>query len=356
MMSKKESNIFNHLISSKGFIDWVRNPNETNDFFWKKWMEERPEHVKDLMRAREFVKKLRFNDEKLAEGELNELLGKIIKGEKTESQNNGHGILSLFSITKIHKYAAILILALVTSMSVYFFYSHVFVKDIPVLNAEAWEIVSNPRGNKCKVVLPDGSIVHLNYESTLKYPKQFNAEKRQVELKGEAFFDVTHIDNHPFIVKTGDLETEVFGTSFNINSFSQNDRLNVSLVTGKVQVRNTGVIEPASNGISSVFLEPGEQLSYVKNSHEMIKEEFDVEKAIGWKDGVMIFEDVSFKEFINRLERWYGVNFQIHGSPPKNWKFNGRYENETIDNILIGVKFVYKLDYKIQGSNITIKL
>src|SRR5690606_7283691 len=99
-----------------------------------------------------------------------------------------------------------------------------------------WEIVSNARGEKSKVILPDGTVIDLNYESILKYPKKFNDTIRQVELTGEAFFDVYHIDNYPFIVKTGVLETQVYGTSFNINSFDENQKLEVSLVTGKVKV------------------------------------------------------------------------------------------------------------------------
>lgn len=354
-VAKSESDIFNYLISNKGFIDWVRNPNESSDYFWDKWVEEQPNYTKDIIRAREFVERMQFNDEKLTEDELGELLGKIIKKEKTDIliEERSKRVFQP-NLKWIFKYAAIFFIVFATTFSIYYFNSS-FNTDANTLVAEIveWEIVSNPRGKRSKVTLPDGTVVDLNYESTLKYPKKFNQKIRQVELKGEAFFDVYHMDDNPFIVKTGVLETEVFGTSFNINSFDRNDRLDVSLVTGKVKIKNT--FEDDTQGVSSVLLAPGEQLSYNKISHEMVKNVFDLENTIAWKDGSIIFEDIGFKEFISRLERWYGVNFQIYGNPPKNWRFNGRYQDEKIENILIGIKFVYQLDYNIQDKNIIIK-
>src|SRR5690606_6969329 len=138
----------------------------------------------------------------------------------------------------------------------------------------------------------------------------------------------------------------------NINSFDQNHKVEVSLVTGKVKIKKTN---EATKKINYVELVPGEQLVYNKVSHELVKNEFDIKNITAWKDGFIIFENVGFKEFIDRLERWYGINFQIYGNPPQNWKFNGSYQNENIENILIGVKFVYNLDYYIKNNNITIK-
>ncbi len=350
-MKEKKSDIFNFLISDRGFINWVRNPTEESDYFWNTWLEEQPQYSTDFNKACEFVKKLKFNDESLKESEMNTLLGEIIKGERSKASKEYPSIKLLYStINSGFKYAAIIVILLSLAI-VNHYWSPNGNKDISN-SIEDWEIVSNPRGVKSKITLPDGSIVDLNYESSLKFPKEFSGKTRTVELVGEAYFDVQHMDDFPFIVKSGVLETEVFGTSFNVNSFIENDSLNISLVTGKVKVLKR---EGIGKEKDSVFLEPGEELSYHRNTSMMIKSEFDIEKTLAWKNGIIIFEDVGFDEFIDRLEVWYGVNFQIHGNPPKNWKFNGRYQNEEIENILSGVKFVYGLEYKIQNKNVIMK-
>ena len=350
-MKDKERDIYNFLISDRGFINWVRNPTEESNYFWNTWLEEQPHYTNDFNNACAFVKKMKFNDESLKESEMNILLGEIIKGERSKASKEFGSIKLLYStINSSFKYAAIVLILL--SLAIVNHYRSTNVNQDLSNSIDEWEIVSNPRGVKSKITLPDGFIVDLNYESSLKFPKEFNGKTRTVELVGEAYFDVQHMDDFPFIVKSGILETEVFGTSFNVNSFIQNDSLDISLVTGKVKVRKNHV----SNGErDSVFLVPGEKLSYHRNTDLMIRSEFDIDKTLAWKNGIIIFEDVGFDAFIDRLEVWYGVNFQIHGYPPKNWKFNGRYQNEKIENILSGVKFVYGLEYKIQDKNVIMK-
>ena len=199
--------------------------------------------------------------------------------------------------------------------------------------------------------MPDGTQVNLNYESQLKFPKVFEGEIRKVELIGEAFFEVVKNDTLPFIVQTGDVETEVLGTSFNIRSYGSGQHAEVSLVTGKVKINYLN--DPINK--ESTHLSPGEQLSYNRNSGQAIKSTFDLEEVIAWKEGIILFKDAGFEEFIDQLERWYGVDFQIYGTPSKKWKVNGRYENEKLDDILTGLNFVYGLEYKIQGKNVVLK-
>src|SRR5690606_33837898 len=124
------------------------------------------------------------------------------------------------------------------------------------------------------VTLPDGTQVNLNYESQLKFPKVFEGNIRKVELIGEAFFEVVKNDTMPFIVKTGDVETEVLGTSFNIRSYERGQTAEVSLVTGKVKIHYIdGSIKKESTHLS-----PGEQLSYNRNSGQTVKSTFDLEE------------------------------------------------------------------------------
>jgi ferric-dicitrate binding protein FerR (iron transport regulator) len=355
-VAQQQENIFNHLILNKGFIEWVRNPNEASDFFWEKWLKEKPAHTQEFYRAKAFVEKIWHEDDRLSNDELDDLLGKIIQKEDT-SDAKRHSSRKIFSakvtpaLKKFTNYAAVFVIVITTVL----LYDTLTIQETTTEVAEVveWEIISNPKGKRSKVTLPDGTLVDLNHESTLKYPKQFDSKTRLVELHGEAFFDVVHKDDHPFVVKTGVLETEVYGTSFNINSFAYLDELDISLVTGKVKVRKTIDDTEATD---SLFLNPGEQVQFNKISHEMVKNEFDIESAIAWKNGTLIFKEVGFTDFIDKLERWYGVNFHIKGTPPKNWKLNATYQNEKIEDILRGIRFIYgmKYNYDHQGKNISI--
>jgi ferric-dicitrate binding protein FerR (iron transport regulator) len=124
------------------------------------------------------------------------------------------------------------------------------------------------------------------------------------------------------------------------------------LVSGKVKIKKS--MDTSEEGL--IYLLPGQELIYNKNTHETRVEKFDVQRTLAWKDGIIIFKDAGFEEMIIQLERWYGVDFQIHGKPSKIWNINGRYQNEKLENILISLNFVYDLEYDIQGKNITLKL
>src|SRR5690606_26987973 len=138
----------------------------------------------------------------------------------------------------------------------------------------AWKTIDNPKGKKSKITLPDGSQVDLNYESSLRFPNVFEGGVRKVELIGEAFFDVKHNDSLPFIVVTGEIETVVLGTTFNIRSKADDLETDVSLVTGKVQVNYSGNAEETTR----FELFPGEQLSVHKQTKMVEKRPFDIQR------------------------------------------------------------------------------
>lgn len=352
-MNTDRSKIFFLLISNNDFRDWILEPNDERSLFWKKWMEKYPEKIDEVLKAREFIERLRFKSKRLSPDQLDVLLGKIIKNENSKNKEShiikskGRKLLNLQWV----KIAAILVITILAALFTEISFFTKETEEIPPVVTE-WRTIENPRGRKSKVTLPDGTVVNLNYESQLKFPKVFEGSLRKVELIGEAFFDVVHNDTLPFIVKTNDIEIEVLGTSFNINSFEREDITNVSLVSGKVKIKKY----KDSSEEELIYLTPGQELIYHRNTFESRVEIFDVQRTLAWKDGIILFKDAGFEEFITQMERWYGVNFQIHGKPSKIWKINGRYQNERLDNILVGMKFVYGIEYIIQGKNVTLKL
>jgi ferric-dicitrate binding protein FerR (iron transport regulator) len=351
-VKENSSDIFHYLITNRGFVDWVKKPNENSNYFWKKWVEEHPELISDVKRSREFVERMQFKKTKLSPSELDEMMGKVLSHEPTASRpiskwGNGIPLVSGFWL----RIAAILLLALLAGVMIENMVFEIKVK--PSLTDTEWRTVENPKGRKSKITLPDGTLVNLNYESQLKFPKVFKGNSRKVELIGEAFFDVVHLDSMPFIVQANGIETEVLGTSFNIKSFAVGKETEISLVTGKVKVKQT----KGGGSVKNITqLSPGEQLTFDRNSGEMVKGTFNVERITSWKEGVILFKDAGFEEFIHQLEKWYGVDFQIYGTPSKKWRINGRYQHEKLDDILMGLRFVYDIEYKFQGKNVILKI
>lgn len=353
-MNKKNIDIIVRLISDEEFKDWVLNPKPSSNEFWKKWISEHPEYIEEIQAAKAFVERIKFKEQILDADESDELLGNVLRQEKMYLHRIPKNMPTYFSFKgQFIQVASILLIILSISVFINFISSE-DEKLSDKIEVVEWREIKNPRGRKSSIVLPDGTKVTLNYESILKFPKEFHKNKRQVELVGEAFFEVTPNDTVPFIVRTGDILTKVLGTSFNISSFEWGESTDVSLVTGKVNV--SGGVSDLSGNIPEVTLRPGEQFTYNKSSKESNITNFDIENIVAWKNGVILFQNASFEDFIDKLEKWYGVNFQVFGNPSRTWNINGRYENQNLDDILVGLRFVYDIEYQIIGKNVILKI
>lgn len=349
-MKNKGKDIFFYLITNKAFRDWVLMPGGEDQEFWKKWIEEHPQDILDVKRAIEFVERMRFNNTNLSPGEMDTMLRNVIAGDRAGSRTVEEGN-DVRSYGKWLRLAAGILIFLIAG---------IFTRELTEKKKEVtdriehmrWLTVVNPKGQRSTITLPDGTVVHLNYESNLKYPEKFGFDTRVVELSGEAFFQVVPNDSVPFIVRTQSVETQVLGTSFNVRSYPEDFSADISVVTGKVRVTET------EGGLfrEKQLLGAGDQVSYNIGLREMKLGKFDLENVTGWKDGLLIFKDATLEQFIDKIEKWYGVDFQIHGNLDANWRINGRYQNEKIEDILVGLKFIYGLSYQVEGNRIILKL
>lgn len=351
-MINPSNHIFTQLISNKDFVLWVKYPNEDREIFWQNWSKSNSGAHVEILKAREFVLRLQFKDDFLSPDEVDDLLGRVLSKDsycKSESNTPNLRVSHLIQNQWL-RVAAILLVSFLVGISIERIYPTLEAEPIAV--ESPLRTVKNPRGVKSTFSLPDGTEVHLNYESSLTFPHQFNGLERRVELVGEAFFDVVHQDSVPFVVLAEGISIEVLGTSFNVLASESEYQTEVSLVRGKVQVNFLDQWQ----GLENQMLSPGHQIHLDRRSGQYTVTPFQVEHIVGWKDGVMTFQDASMQEFINRLEKWYGVNIQVFGRPNKPWKINARYENEMLEDILIGLKFVYNIEYQLKGKNVRIKI
>ena len=153
-----------------------------------------------------------------------------------------------------------------------------------------------------KITLSDGTQVWLNENSRLTYPTVFRGKDRCVTLQGEAYFQVTHDDHHPFIVKAGGMETRVLGTEFNVNT-SDASHPHVTLVEGSVEVSAI-----ANNMVKEQkVISPGEDATV--DAHGDIKvEHVDTNDMVCWKDGIQLFDNASLREILIQLGSWYNAD------------------------------------------------
>ena len=199
------------------------------------------------------------------------------------------------------------------------------IKTSDVAEARMMEIRTNP-GMTTAFVLPDGTNVSLNSGSVLRYPEFFSGDKREVELIGEAFFDVTKDPNKRFVVKTtGDERVEVLGTSFNMEAFPGDSILSTTLLEGKVRfVSDAG----------SVQMNLGEKLVYNNKTSKAKLTKTNGEAETAWKYGKIIFDNTPFNEVLRMLSKRFNVDFVVKNEKYRKDSFTGTFSTQRLEQVL----------------------
>jgi transmembrane sensor len=203
--------------------------------------------------------------------------------------------------------------------------------------AVAYNVLSTPKGGQYRLTLPDGSQVWLNAASSIRYPTAFTGADREVEITGEAYFEVAKDPSMPFRVKTvnhlGDADPmtiEVLGTHFNVNAYSDEDAVRTTLLEGSVKIKK---------GDNSGLLKPGQQAQLQPTGEIRWIPDADVEQAIAWKNGVFEFDGIELAAIMRQISRWYDVQVEYEGKIPME-PFTGRVSRNTT---LSGVLKILKL-------------
>lgn len=201
--------------------------------------------------------------------------------------------------------------------------------------------ITTSKGGQYQIILPDGSHVWLNALSSLKFPPSFSGKKREVELKGEGYFEVAKNKVHPFKVLTEDQEVEVLGTHFNINSYEDEPTTETTLLEGSVRILQL-------KGNKSALLKPGQQ-SNLKGNGIIQVNRVKTENVIAWKNGLFQFENSDIKNVIRQLARWYDVDFEFKGPIP-NIKLWGEIHRNTNALNALEILSFFDLKYTIVNA------
>ena len=201
------------------------------------------------------------------------------------------------------------------------------------------------RGEEYKLLLADGTKVWLNSESTLRYPVQFMGDKREVELIGEAFFEVAHNENIPFHVNSSEMSIKVLGTSFNVSVYPDDENVHTTLVEGSVKVSSKVGVG------NEKILRPDQQFIYNRSNNNVQVNDVDTEFYSAWKDGAFSFDNESLFSIMRKLERWYNIRVFYHGQDIQKLRFTGELKRfGTCNDVLEVISKTTHIKYEIKGE------
>lgn len=203
--------------------------------------------------------------------------------------------------------------------------------------------VTTSFGEKKEWTLPDGSKVKLNACTTLKYPEQFNGNDRQIELIGEAYFQVSKNEKQPFVIKANGFDVKVLGTKFNIKAYTRNETALISVESGKVQVELPEAM---------MRLVANEQVQINTRLNEYVKKKEDYRKSVAWMQNKLHYDNASLSDVIRDLERYYNCRFKFAADQSFDCRFSGEHDNQNLQAVLQSIEYATGVKSKREGDYI----
>ena len=229
--------------------------------------------------------------------------------------------------------------------------------------------VATKKGSKSFIKLPDGTQVWLNADSKLTFKENFGDKTREVSLNGEAFFDVFHDAEHPFIIHTGKADVKVLGTTFNIRNYALDKTMEATLIKGKIEVTLTDRPD------EKIFIHPQEKIIISKESSIPVNNKIKSGNSVaainrvilttvtfkdsliaetGWMKDKMVFVNQSLEKIAEELERKFAVTIVFKNNAVKLYRYTGVFDKETISEIFHIIQLSRKINYTINDKTITI--
>lgn len=259
---------------------------------------------------------------------------KIDIKDKTDKAEQNH-----FQLTKWLRVAAMFVLPVITAVGMYFYRS-------PDETVPGQLVVAVERGQKANITLPDGSKVWLNSQSRLTYSTNFNVRQRELQLDGEAYFEVAHNPNKPFIVRSNDISVRALGTAFGVKAYNEDVLISSILMKGKVLVTTPD---------GEAILKPNERIIYDKTKHK--KEQTTVTNATdftGWIHNELRFEDESLGDIAKTIRRIYNVEVVFASEKLKSQRYTGTINNNSLESVLNIISLTSPVSFQINNQQVTL--
>jgi len=208
-----------------------------------------------------------------------------------------------------------------------------------------YNTLATPRGGQYQLILPDGSKVWLNASSSIHFPTAFAGHQRNVELTGEAYFEIAKNKEKPFHVNVNGMQVEVLGTHFNVNAYADEDAIKTSLLEGSVKIKKGNI---------SGLLKPGQEGQLNKTTHNIQIKKADVNEAIAWKNGLFEFDGADIKSIMREIGRWYDVEIVYAGKVPDR-RFEGKISRDAQLSDVLKILELSNVKFSVQGKKIIVQ-
>ncbi len=294
-----------------------------------------------------------YFDDLIENATLHPVSPKIVEEASSITDEDEHKVKKLSSgrWANIYKWAA----AIALLVSVYYIFQSMakeplVQKPVAASGPSYVEKIAS-RGSKLRLNLTDGSFIHLNADSKLVIPNQFNRWERHVDLSGEAYFKVSRDEHRPFTIAVKDMTVEVLGTSFNVRAYDDEDEISVTVESGKVLVKLNN-----ADKVGSVILVKGQKVVYYPATGVVNKLDTDPYLDICWTKGILKFNKTGMHEVERTLERWYAVDIDVVSPKIYSYKLTGEHHNKNLKSVLEALKFALNIKYEKKGNHVILKL
>lgn len=325
------------LICDESFVNYCLNTNSPDYICWSAWLEAHPSHRPVVEEAAKIVILLQ---DRPSDAEVASARQRLLNTLTIHTSPQVIQELNRFRWTKWVAAAAVFLCMAVTAF--YLYRPNTMKPGTPVEQSMVRQVV--PAGQVMHLRLKDGTVVDLAAGASLEYPALFNDSARIVALKGDARFDVAHSDNKPFVVRAGDLQVRVLGTTFNVQSFDTDRYARIALFEGRVEVEK---------GDRLLQVVPGQVLVYDKKKDSFSLSAFDQREEQDRINGLLVFDKATYNEVGQRLAHKYGIEF----TPDEaiDIAFSGSIGDESIEQALEKLSFTTNYQFFLKSNTLKVK-
>lgn len=207
-----------------------------------------------------------------------------------------------------------------------------------------YNTLATPRGGQFRIILPDGSKVWLNAASSLRFPTTFTGKDREVQLTGEAYFEIAQNPGLPFKVAVKGMMVQVLGTDFNIMAYDDEKNIQTTLLQGAVKV---------NKGTQTVQLKPGQQAQLNTTGSMSVSDNVDIEGVVAWKNGYFHFNHESLEGVMRQVSRWYDAEITYEGNVPDR-EFGGKIARGSDIQDVLKILELSNVHFRIEGKKIIV--
>jgi transmembrane sensor len=347
------------LLADESFINYCKGTPPKDVAYWKDYLQQHPEYIETAALAKE---KFLFLFNAMAHADLMEQEARLIEKLNYPEQAT---IIPLDGARSINTWNRSFFLKLAVAATLLAVVGTVAFRMFSTHDKPQGRVFATANGERKNIQLSDGTIVNLNAGSVVTTDADFGISSREIHLEGEAFFDVKHNEDLPFIVHTAEMDVKALGTAFDVRAYRDEKITETALIRGSIEVTLK------ENHNRKMVLSPNHKIAWNKSTMNMMnvdsvagpataKPHYGVPekivmdrgeiKEIAWKENRLVFENELFSDIALLLERWYGVRIVFTEDQIRNYRFTGLFEKEDLQAVLNFLKESRSFHYKIENN------